>query len=71
MSRITGAHLQFTLHTATGILAIIIMLFHATWATAVLIRGDQSARNNFRKLSVHVWAVWLIPYLSGIIIGVK
>ncbi len=71
MSKLPGAHFQFNLHMTTGILAILIMLFHATWSTLVLIKNDESARTNFRKISVHVWAVWLIPYISGMIVGMK
>ena len=71
MSRLSGTHFQFNLHITTGVIAILIMLFHAVWSTLVLIKNDESARNNFRKLSVHVWAVWLIPYISGLIVGMK
>lgn len=71
MSRLTTGQSQFSVHVVAGIIAIMIMLFHALWSTIVLLRNDESARINFRKLSVHVWAIWLIPYLSGIIIGMK
>jgi uncharacterized repeat protein (TIGR03987 family) len=71
MSRLTTGQFEFSLHIVAGILAILIMLIHALWSTKVLIRNDESARINFRKLSVHVWAIWLIPYISGIIIGMK
>lgn len=71
MSRLTTGQFQFSLHVVAGTIAILIMLFHALWATIVLLRNDEAARINFRKLSVHVWAVWLIPYLSGIIIGMR
>lgn len=71
MSRLTTTQFQFNLHAVTGLMAILIMLFHAIWSTLVLIRNDQKARNNFRKLSIHVWVVWLIPYISGIFMGIK
>lgn len=71
MSRLTETQFQFNFHVATGLLAVLIMLFHATWATIVLIRNDEAARGNFRKLSIHVWVIWLIPYISGIIIGTR
>mgnify|MGYP000964294176 CR=1 FL=1 len=71
MSQLTETQFQLNFHVATGLLAILIMLFHAAWATIVLIKNDESARRNFRKLSVHVWAIWLIPYISGIIIGTR
>lgn len=71
MSRLTQTQWEFNLHAITGLLAILIMLFHALWATMVLIKNDESVRNNFRKLSIHVWVIWLIPYITGIIIGTK
>lgn len=71
MSRLTETQFQFSFHVVTGFLAILIMLLHAAWATLVLIRNNESARHNFRKLSIHVWVVWLIPYITGIIIGIK
>ncbi|MDD2586492.1 MAG: HsmA family protein [Syntrophomonadaceae bacterium] len=71
MSRLTATQFEITFHTITGLLAILIMLFHAIWATIVLIKNNETARNNFRKLSVHVWAIWLIPYITGIIMGTR
>ncbi len=71
MSRITATPFQFNVHGVTGLLAILIMLFHAIWSTVVLVKDDAAARENFRKFSVHVWAIWLIPYISGLIIGMR
>lgn len=71
MSKLAGSSFEFSLHSITGLLAILIMLFHAIWSTIVLIKNNESARQSFRKLSVHVWAIWLIPYLSGVIMGIK
>ncbi|MDD2402462.1 MAG: HsmA family protein [Clostridia bacterium] len=71
MSRLSETLFQFNIHAVTGLLAILIMFFHAVWSTIVLIRNDESTRKNFRKLSIHVWVIWLIPYISGIIIGMK
>ncbi len=53
------------IHSITGILAILLMLIHAIWASVVLIRKDEKAIINFHHFSVFVWGVWLIPYLTG------
>ena len=53
------------IHSITGILAILLMLIHAIWATIVLVRKDEKAIRNFHRFSVIVWAIWLIPYLNG------
>lgn len=57
------------LHSVTGLLAIILMLFHALWATWVLYKDDEKQKSNFHKFSIVVWIVWLVPYIVGMIIG--
>ena len=58
------------LHPVTGGLAIALMLFHATWATCVLLRGNSKQRHNFHRLSICVWLIWLIPYCTGVLVGI-
>lgn len=45
------------------------MLFHAIWASIVLIKKDKMMMEKFHKLSILVWLIWLIPYVSGMIYG--
>ena len=56
--------LTFDIHGITGVIAILLMLIHAVWATIVLVRKDEKMINNFHKFSVVVWFIWLIPYFS-------
>jgi uncharacterized repeat protein (TIGR03987 family) len=58
--------MTYDIHGLTGVLAIVLMLLHGIWATAVLLRKDEALIANFHKFSVTVWAVWLIPYLSPV-----
>lgn len=58
------------LHGITGLLAIILMLFHAGWATYVTVRGNEKSRHSFHLLSICVWLVWLVPYFVGLLIGI-
>jgi uncharacterized repeat protein (TIGR03987 family) len=53
------------IHSVTGIIAILLMLIHAIWATVVLRRKDEKAIQNFHHFSVIVWAIWLVPYFNG------
>lgn len=62
-------HVLEMIHGITGLLAIFLMLFHAVWATVVIIRKDPKQMANFHKFSVFVWSVWLIPYVIGMVIG--
>lgn len=57
------------LHAVTGTLAILLMFFHALWATIVVTRGSESSRRSFHRLSVCVWLIWLIPYGVGLFMG--
>ena len=56
--------MTFDIHGITGVVAILLMLIHAIWATIVLIRKDERAISNFHRFSIAVWVIWLIPYLS-------
>jgi len=66
---IAGSFWQPTFHGFTGKAAILIMLFHAVWATVVLARKQENMILNFHKFSLVVWIIWMIPMLSGMILG--
>lgn len=65
----TMSVLSQTLHGVTGFLAIVLMLFHALWATWVLYKDDESKKIAFHKFSIVVWLIWLVPYIIGMFIG--
>ena len=67
-SMATGSIATQTLHGLTGFLAIILMLFHALWATYVLIKNDEKRRVSFHKFSIIVWIILLVPYGIGMMI---
>ncbi|CEO23735.1 HsmA family protein [Paraclostridium sordellii] len=58
-----------TIHGVTGTIAILLMLFHAVWATWVIYKNDEEKQLVFHKFSIVVWFLWLIPYIIGAIIG--
>ncbi|WP_066895438.1 HsmA family protein [Clostridium nigeriense] len=69
MSTIAEGASLFSLHGITGALAIVLMLFHAVWATIVFVKKDTKKLQNFHKFSIVVWLIWLVPYIIGLIIG--
>lgn len=69
MGLMAGGLLQETFHGITGLAAIMIMLFHAGWATAVLVRKDETMIVKFHKFSIMVWVIWLIPMVTGAVFG--
>jgi len=60
-----SAGLSFNIHGVTGLLAILLMLVHAVWATVVLVRKDEHAITTFHRFSLVVWGIWLVPYGTG------
>jgi len=58
-----------TFHGITGATALILMLLHASWATLVLLRRDERAILTFHRISIVVWAIWLIPFVTGFLLG--
>jgi len=56
-------------HTLTGQIALWLMLLHAIWATFVVVKKNEVLRNKFHKFSIVVWIIWLIPYFSGMYLG--
>lgn len=62
-----GIHLN--LHGSTGLIAIVLMLIHTVWATVVLVKKDELAILSFHKFSTIVWVIWLIPFITGVVIG--
>ena len=57
------------IHGVTGLLAIVLMIFHAAWATWVLYKNDETKKETFHKFSITVWLIWLVPYIVGMFIG--
>lgn len=70
MTKIAG-NFQFNLHGITGLLAILLMIVHALWATITLVGKNENQLKSFHKFSLAVWFIWLIPYLSGVILAMS
>lgn len=62
---------QSGIHGVTGVIAILLMLLHALWAIYVLIKKDEIAIKKFHNFSIVVWAIWLVPFLTGALLHLK
>lgn len=62
--------MTFDIHGVTGVLAIVLMLVHAVWATVVLVRKDEAWITRFHRFSIFVWVVWLVPYFSPMVFAI-
>jgi len=69
MGKLVGSIIQFNFHGLTGLAAILLMLFHAVWATIVIVRKNETQILKFHKFSFVVWLIWLIPMVTGMILG--
>ena len=58
-----------SLHGITGLVAILLMIFHVVWAVIVLIRNKEDEKASFHRFSLFVWGIWLIPYFLGMAMG--
>jgi len=60
----------WTPHAIMGFISLGLMTIHFGWAVHVIRRGVEHALVNFHKLSLFVWSVWMISYLSGFLLGI-
>lgn len=73
MSRIAAAGGSSTMSTGpltavmavTGGLALFLMAAHLIWGIVVLIRNRPQELATFHRLSLGVWTLWLLPYVTG------
>jgi uncharacterized repeat protein (TIGR03987 family) len=68
MRRLAGSF-HWSLHTASGVVALLLMFLHAVWATIVLLNRTARPTGNFHRISLTVWAIWLIPFISGMLLS--
>ena len=60
----------FGIHAVTGVIAIGLMLVHATWATVTYVRRNERGMQRFHTFSTFVWLAWLVPYIIGMLVGI-
>jgi uncharacterized repeat protein (TIGR03987 family) len=58
------------IHAITGVLAIVLMLCHAIWATLTLVSKNEKTLRSFHKFSLVVWIIWLVPYCLGFVANI-
>jgi uncharacterized repeat protein (TIGR03987 family) len=67
MSQIAGGW-KWDVHGIIGLTAVVLMLGHSIWATIALLYKQEGVLRSFRKFSVHVWALWMAAFISGIVL---
>ena len=53
------------LGSAATTLALILMALHLVWAVVTMLRNRPDEKRAFHRFSIVVWAIWLVPYFTG------
>lgn len=69
MSDLSGGF-EWNIHGTLGVLAIVLMLIHALWATFALVQGKPSVLANFHRFSIAVWGLWMASLITGFAIAI-
>jgi uncharacterized repeat protein (TIGR03987 family) len=69
MSELAGGF-RFNLHGVLGVIAILLMFVHSTWATIALLMKREDVLRNFHRFSLTVWALWMVSLVTGFVIGI-
>lgn len=56
---------SWSLHTVSGLLALVIMALHFAWALHAHLRGGAAA-HHFHRFSLYAWVLWLVSFVTGI-----
>ena len=67
MSQISGGW-KWDVHGVVGPVAVALMLAHSVWASDALFLKQEAVLRSFRKFSVHVWALWMAAFISGVML---
>jgi len=76
---LTGATLMFILgkgevypiHMIVGAIALALIIFHNILASIIIKAGNTMFLKCFPKFSLTVYLIWLIAFITGMIIGMK
>lgn len=61
---------ELNVHGFLGVLAIVLMLVHATWATTVRVLKRERFLRNFHHFSLSVWTLWMISLVTGFALAI-
>jgi len=61
----------FTWHAILGFISIALMTIHVVWAIIAYLNKSEQSIINFHRISVIVWSIWMVSYLSGFGSGIE
>jgi uncharacterized repeat protein (TIGR03987 family) len=71
MGLIAKTPFEMNLHGISGWIALFLMLFNAIYSTYIFFKGRNEQKRNIKIMNLIIWFVWLVPFISGMIMGMK
>jgi len=68
MIRLAGGF-HLSLHTTSGFVGLLLIALQTVWATRVVLAADELAHRRFHRYAVFVWLLWLVPFVSGVLLA--
>lgn len=61
----------FTWHAILGFISIALMTIHVVWSIIVYLNKNEQSITSFHRISIIVWGIWMVSYLSGFGSGIE
>jgi len=58
-------------HTISGYTALVLMTLVTISGLYAIIKDHAGIRNNFHRASVPVWCVWMVSWITGVMLGLQ
>jgi uncharacterized repeat protein (TIGR03987 family) len=71
MELVSKTPFELNLHCVTGWIALLMMVFNTLYSTYIFFKGSKKQKQNIKLVSLIIWFIWLVPFVSGMFIGMK
>ncbi len=71
MMKSSVAEVTYDLHTISGYTALALMFIVTMVGTYGLYQHNDRILNNFHRFGLPIWFIWLISWLTGVVLGVQ
>ncbi len=69
LSSIVIGGVVWTPHAIMGFVSLGLMAVHFVWSVIAIRQNKPDTLRRFHRLSLLVWSVWMVSYLSGFVLG--
>jgi uncharacterized repeat protein (TIGR03987 family) len=71
MAASVKGEMRYDLHTISGYTALFLMMLVTTAAVVGIARQHEGVLSRFHKVSVPVWFIWMISWITGVVVGLQ